>query len=166
MTGALNTLRRRVTELLERYELHAVTAMEPVRRRRWEGAVIAVSLSRVVCEAGGFRDYLGLCAQPETGTEAELYGKAVELTLALDVYAPRDGGERACQETMAVMAEAVACHGAGGLPVLELTAGQVEFLEQDGLYRLPVSCRCKGWLVARRETGDTLKDIEVRGRMS
>ena len=31
---------------------------------------------------------------------------AVELTLALDIYAPRSGGEAACQEALAVVAEA------------------------------------------------------------
>ena len=39
-----------------------------------------------------------------------------------------------------------------------------EFLEKDGLYRLPVTCLCKGWLVARVDNGGAFVDIEVRGR--
>ena len=40
----------------------------------------------------------------------------------------------------------------------------MEFLEEDGLYRLPVRCRCKGWLVAREDDDGAFVDIEVRGR--
>lgn len=164
MTGALNLLRRDAVELLNEYGVYAVTAMDAAPRKRWDGPVVAVSLSRVVCAAGGFRDYLGLRTDPDTGQESELYGRGVELTVALDIYAPRDGGEQACQETMAVLAEAVACRGLGGLTALELNGGRVEFLEKDGLYRLPVTCLCKGWLVARVDAGGAFVDFEVRGR--
>lgn len=164
MTGALNALRKSAVELLESYGLRAITAMEAESRKRWDGPVVTVSLSRVVCAAGGFRDYLGLRSNPDTGLEDELYGRGVELTLALDIYAPRSGGEAACQETLAVVAEAAACRGIGGMTALELTAGQVEFLEKDGLYHLPVSCVCKGWLVAAVDSSGTFADFEVKGR--
>ena len=164
MTGALNTLRQSVVELLREYGLYAVTAMEPDSRKRWDGPVAAVSLSRVVCAAGGFRDYLGLRYNRDTGNEDEIYGRAVELTLSLDLYAPRNGGESACQQALGVMAEALTCHGAGGLSVGELHTESVEFLERDGLYRLPVKCTCKGWLVAAVDSSGAFVDFEVKGR--
>ena len=164
MTGALNLLRKSAVELLKECGLYAVTAMDAAPRKRWDGPVVAVSISRVVCAPGGFRDYLGLRTDPDSGVESELYGRGVELTVALDIYASREGGERACQETMAVLAEAVACRGLGGLTALEVNGGRVEFLEKDGLYRLPVTCLCKGWLVARVDNGGAFVDIEVRGR--
>lgn len=163
MTGALDRLRRDAVELLREYGVQAVLGMEPERRCRWDGPVAAVSLSRVSCAAGGFRDYLGTRFTPERGEE-ELYGRGVELELAMDLYAPRDRGESGCQRALAVLTEAVTCRGIGGLTALEVTAGQVEYLEKDGLYRLPVRCRCKGWLVAAVDAGGTLMDIEVRGR--
>ena len=164
MTGALNALRQSVVELLREHGLHAVTAMEPDSRRRWDGPVAAVALSRVVCAAGGFRDYLGLRYDRETGTQEEVCGRAVELTLSLDLYAPRDGGAGACQQALGVMGEALVCRGAGGLPVTELQAEAVEFLERDGLYRLPVKCTCKGWLVAAADSSGAFADFEVKGR--
>ena len=164
MTGALNLLRQSTVELLNECGIHAVTAMDAAPRKRWEDPVAAVALSRVVCAAGGFRDYLGLKTDPDTGEECELYGRGVELTVSMDIFAPRDGGEQACQDTLAVMAEAVTCRGLGGLTVLEVNAGRVEFQERDGLYRLPVSCLCKGWLVARVDAGGAFADFEVRGR--
>lgn len=165
MTGALNLLRQSAVELLEEYGLCAVTAMEASPRKRWDGPVVAVSLSQVACSGSGFQDYLGLQKDPETGKQAELYGKSVELTMALDIYAPRDGGEQACQEALGTLAEAVTCRGLGGLSVREVSAGRVEFMERDGLYRLPVSCLCRGWMVARMDDSGAFVDFEVKGRM-
>ena len=164
MTGALNALRQSTVELLREYGLYAVAAMEPERRKRWDGPVVAVSLSRVACAPGGFQDYLGLRENKDTGREDELYGRAVELTLGLDIYAPREGGESACQQAVGVMAEALTCQGAGGLSVQELQTDGVEFLERDGLYRLPVKCTCKGWLVAAVDSSGAFVDFEVKGR--
>lgn len=164
MTGAINQLRRSVVELLREYGLYAVTAMEPDSRKRWDGPVAAVSLCRVVCAPGGFQDYLGLRDNRDTGGRDELYGRGVELTLGLDIYAPRNGGESACQQALGIMAEALACRGAGGLSIQELQSGSVEFLERDGLYRLPVNCTCKGWLVAAVDSSGAFMDFEVKGR--
>ena len=163
MTGALNALRQDAAALLREYGLHAVTAMEGDSRRRYDAPVAAVSLHRVVCAAGGFRDYLGCRKNPHTGEMDELYGKGVELTLSLDVYAPRGGGESACREAAEIMAEALACRGIGGLSVREWQTGQVEFLEREGMYRLPVSCTCKGWLVAVADSAGAFVDFEVKG---
>ena len=163
MTGALNALRQDIVALLQEYGLYAVTAMDSDSRKNWDGPVSAVSLSRVVCAAGGFRDYLGQRKNPDTGDMDELYGKAVELTFSLDLYAPRNGGEHACQEAAAIMAEALACRSLNGLSVREMQTGQVEFMERDGLYRMPVSCTCKGWMVAVVDNSGAFVDFEVKG---
>ena len=65
--------------------------------------------------------------------------------------------------TAAVMAEALACRTVSGLSVREMQTGQVEFLERDGLYRMPVSCVCKGWMVAVVDDSGTFVDFEVKG---
>ena len=164
MNGALNALRRQVADQLRQAGVNAVTGMESARASRWREAVAAVSLSRVVCAPGGFQDYLGTY-QEENGPERELYGREVELTLALDIFAPRDAGESACQEVAETVTESLMCHGAAGLSALEIQAGQVEFLEREGLYRQKTTCRCKAWLVARMEDGGgTFADFEVKGR--
>ena len=166
MNGALNEWRSAVAEQLRECGLNAVTAMESARASRWREAVAAVSLCRVVCAPGGFKDYLGLRRDPESETEAEVYGCEAELTLALDVFAPRDGGESACQTAAEAVVECLVCRGAAGLAALEVQAGRVEFLEKDGLYRQEISCRCKAWLVARaNESGGIFEDFEVKGRL-
>lgn len=166
MSGALNALREAVTEQLRDAGLNAVTGMESARASRWREAAAAVSLSRAVCAPGGFSDYLGVCTDPETGAVRELYGREAELTLAVDIFAPRDGGESACQRAAEAVTESLICRGAAGLAALEIQADRVEFLEKDGLYRQEVSCRCKAWLVAKQnEEGEFFAGFEVRGRM-
>ena len=152
MTGALNSLREDVAQQLRQAGLNAVTGMESARAPRWREAVTAVSISKVVCAPGGFKDYLGLHRDAD-GTQREVYGREVELTLALDIFAPRDTGESACQAAAETVAETLVCQGVAGLNALELQAGQVEFLENQGLYRQKTTCRCKAWLVARMDDG-------------
>lgn len=166
MSGALNALREQVAEQLRQNGLNAVVAMESARAARWREAVTAVSLSRMVCEPGGFKDYLGTRTDPETGREREIYGREAELTLALDVFAPRDAGESVCQAAAERVAETLVCQGAAGLTALEIQTGRVEFLENEGLYRQQIDCRCRGWLVvAPGEAGEMFTDFEVKGRM-
>ena len=164
MNGALNALREQVAQQLRQAGVNAVTGMESARSSRWREAVAAVSLSRVVCAPGGFKDYLGTRRDAD-GPERELYGREVELTLALDIFAPRDGGESACQQTAEAVAESLVCYGAAGLNALEIQTGQVEFLDKEGLYRQKATCRCKAWLVAQMDDGDgAFVDFEVKGR--
>ena len=164
MNGALNALREQVAQQLRQAGINAVTGMESARSSRWREAVAAVSLSRVVCAPGGFQNYLGTHRE-DSGLERELYGREVELTLALDIFAPRDGGESACQEAAEAAAESLMCRGAAGLDALEIQTGQVEFLDSEGLYRQKTTCRCKAWLVARMDDGGgAFADFEVKGR--
>lgn len=163
MSGALGRMRAELVEQLRQAGIQAAAAFEPEVERRWSEPVTAVLLTKVVYAPGGFRDYLGARQTADGGTE-EVYGRAAELTLALDIYAPRSGGEHAARETMERIAETLTGQGAAGLPVLEMESGEMEFLENRGLYRLPLKCVCKGWLTAAAREDGVFTNIEVRGR--
>lgn len=166
MNGALNAWRDGVIQQLRQAGLNAVAAMDCARAARWREAVAAVAVSKVVCAPGGFQDYLGVGKDPETGREREVYGREAELTLALDIFAPRDGGADACREAAEAAAECLVCRGAAGVPALEVCIGRIEFLERDGLYRQEATCRCGAWLTARAdEEAGAFTDFEVKGRM-
>ena len=165
MSGALNAWRTAVVDQLKKNGINAAAAMESGCAPRWREAAAAVSFSGAACASGGFQDYLGLQEGPD-GRSREVYGREAELTLALDVFAPRDGGESACLRTAEAAAECLVSQGAAGLPALEVRAGRVEFLERDGLYRLPVTCRCKAWFIARLDDeAGVFTDFEVKGRL-
>lgn len=164
MSGALTRLRQEAVELLNAQGVRAVAAFEPDSRKVWSGPVAAVSLAKLSCAPGGFQDYLGAQYDGETGEEMEVYGRALEATLAMDIYSPRDGGESACREALDSMAEILLTQGVAGLTVVELESGQTEFLSGSGMYRLPVACRCRGWLTAAVRQDGEFVDFRVKGR--
>lgn len=166
MTGALCAWRDGVADQLRKNGLNAVTAMDCQQAPRWREAVTAVALSKVTCAPGGFQNYLGV-QKGTDGEEWEVYGQEAELTLALDIFAPRDGGGEACQQAVDAVLEALVCQGAAGLTALEVRTDRVQFLEKDGLYRQELLCRCGAWLTARvdSETG-FFTDFEVKGRVT
>lgn len=165
MNGALGAWRDGVAEQLREAGLNAVTAMDGAAVPRWREAVAAVSLSRVVCASGGFQDYLGLRTGAD-GEEREVYGREAELTLTLDIFAPRDRGGDACRRLAEAAVEVLICRGAAGLAALEVRTGPVEFLEREGMYRQEVTCRCGAWLTAVSvDGGGVFTDFVVKGRM-
>lgn len=166
MTGALRAWRDGVADQLRQAGLNAVAAMDRARAPRWREPVAAVALSQAVCAPSGFQNYLGV-HRDRDGTQQEVYGREAELTLALDIFSPRDAGGEACQAAAETAVETLVCRGAAGLTALEVRAGRVEFLEQDGLYRQEVLCRCGAWLTARLDSGTgTFTDFEVKGRVT
>lgn len=164
MSAALSALREAVAEQLRQAGVNALAAMEPARAARWRQAAAAVSLSRVECAQGGFEDYLGT-RREEAGEEREVYGRQAEITLGIEIFAPRDAGAGACQEAAERVMESLIRQGAAGLAALEIQAGETEFLERDGLYRQKVTCRCMAWLLAQAGEGERFVDFEVKGRM-
>ena len=113
MSGALGRWRDRVAQQLRDSGLNVVTAMDPGRAARWREPVAAAAVSQVVCAPGGFQDYLGMERDGQTGEEREVYGREAELTLALDIFAPRDGGGEACRKAAETAVECLACRGVG-----------------------------------------------------
>lgn len=163
MSTGLTAFRQKIAEQLEELGIPAAAAFEPADKTVRSGPVAAVSLAEVVCQKGGFQDYLGRRTD-EDGTAEELYGREVELTAALDIYGPRDSGETVCRTLADQMAERVLLEGLAGLTVHRMESGKMEFLDSCGMYRLPVRCVCRGWLAAAvREDGEFV-DIEVKGR--
>lgn len=164
MSGGFNGLREEVVSLLRENGVNAVLARSPEPAGRWREPVAAVSVKSVRCTGSGFQNYLG--GEADDGGGKELYGRAADLTLAIDVYAPKDGGESACQKAVERAAEVLLTRGAAGLAVSELTTDRTEWLDREGMYRLRAECLCRAWLTvaADEETGEFFTDFEVKGR--
>ena len=93
----LQELRGALAGFLREHGLEAVTAWGPERRPRAGGPVAAVSLRGFESGPPGFQDYLGERYDEAKGGWEELYGKRVELTFGLDVYAAfQSGSGRYC----------------------------------------------------------------------
>ncbi len=165
MSGGFSGLREGVVSLLKENGVNAAPAMEPAAAGRWREPVAAVSVKSVKCADSGFQNYLG--SESDGSKAKEVYGRTADIVLAVDVYAPRDGGESACQETLEKIAEILLTQGAAGLEVAELTAERTEYTDREGMYRLRADCLCHAWLTVAAEADAEITfftDFEVRGR--
>lgn len=156
----LQELRDALAGFLNGRGLEAVTAWGTGRRLRAGEPVAAVSLRGFESGAPGFQDYLGERYNAEAGCWEELYGKKVELTFGLDLYAATAEGVQAGLDRLH---EALGEKGPAGLCPVGLFAGETVFQSGSGRYFCPVQAKFSAWAVAvSREDGSFL-DFEVKG---
>lgn len=159
----LKQVRERMAEHLTQNGVEAVCAYPAQERPRRTGAVCAVSVRACQGGPGGFQDYLGERFDETRGVWQELYGKRIELTFGLDLYAPGAGGAQAIQTAFDKLAQALRQGGPPGLKLLELSCGETQFDREAGLCRRAVEARYQGYLYAVAEEGGSFSDFIVRG---
>ena len=159
----LQAVRERMAEYLRENGVEAVCAYPAEERKRRTGAAAAVSVR--VCQGGpgGFQDYLGERFDEKSGKWQELYGKRMELTFGLDLYAPGPAGAQDIQAAFDKLAQALRQGGPPGLKVLELSCGETRFDREAGLFHRTAEARCQGYLYAVAEEGGSFLDFIVRG---
>lgn len=156
----LQELRGALAAFLKERGLEAVTAWGPERRLRAGEPVVAVSLRGFESGAPGFQDYLGERYNTEAGCWEELYGKRVELTFGLDVYAASAEGVQAGLDALQA---ALGEKGPAGLCPVGVSAGETAFQNSGGRYFCPVQARFSAWAVAVSREDGAFLDFEVRG---
>ena len=156
-------IRARMADYLKEQGIDAVCAYQDSPRVRREAPVAAVSIRACSGGPGGFQDYLGERYDQETQTWQELYGRRVEFTFGLDLYAPAGCGAEAIQQAFDQMAQALRSQGVPGLRLTELSCGETEFDQKAGLYKRTVEALCQGYLYAVADEGGAFLDFIVRG---
>lgn len=159
MKGLLE-LGQALAEYLREQGVEAVTAWTPERRLRPGKAVVAVSLRKLESGPPGFQNYLGERYNQETEQWEELYGKKVELTFGLDVYAAT---AQEVQAGLEVLGTALEQRGAAGMAPVELSAGETEYQSESRRYVCPVQARFSAWATAVSRGEGEFLDFEVRG---
>lgn len=153
-------LRQELVNYLNQKGLDAVPAWREEKRQRPDKATVAVSLRGMECKGSGLQNYLGERFDREKGQWEELYGRTVELTFGLDLYA---SAAQEVQRGLDVLTAALDREGPGGMKVKELSVGETVYREGTRGYVCPVQGRFEVWAVAvDREDGSFL-DFEVRG---
>ena len=151
-----------LVETVKGYAAHESEVFTQATEAR-AGAVAAVSLRACESGPGGFQDYLGERYDAPTATWRELYGKKLRVTVGLDLYAPAEGGEAACQRAFDRMAAAFHSGGPPGLKVRSLSRGEGRFDEGQGLFCCPVEAVCEAWLYAETDGSGAFLRFEVKG---
>lgn len=145
--------------------LDAARSYEPLPLRREGGARICVGIRELRCTEGGLGAYLGLRSRSSDGEAQESYALRCEVTLALDVYAPK-GEENAAGLCAAAFDRAVlALSGAeSGLRAEEISCGEAVPDEESGMFRCRGSLRARVWLLLERdEESGSFTDFKLRG---
>ncbi|MBU5626263.1 hypothetical protein KQI82_04920 [Oscillibacter sp. MSJ-2] len=160
MTG-MNQVRGAVIRCLQDSGLEAVPRMGQQREKRPGGAVAAVGVRQSSGRAMGFCSYLGQVYDEEKGTVRELYGKRLEVDLAVDIYAPESDECEAAAETAA---EVLLSGLPSGLKPLEASWGEVKWDRDRDLYVRQGAVRCTAYFTATgSEESGALLDFELKG---
>lgn len=159
MTGA-EELREKLAEYLRSKGLQAVAAWAERERARAGTAVVAVSLRGRKGGPAGFQDYLGERYNEERGGWEELFGKRVELTFGLDLYAAT---AHEAQKGLDELALALGEGGPEGLRPVAFSAGETVYRGEDRRYFCPAQAEFEGWSYAVRREDGTFMDFIVEG---
>lgn len=161
--NGLEELRLALTDHLNGQGIAALPAWESGKRTVPGEAVVCVSLRG--CEGGpsGFQDYLGEQYDPESGLWRETYGCRAEITFGLDIRAPRSGGEAACAALFSRMAQVLALGGPEGVRLREISCGETDFCQEEGLFLCPVRAVGTVLLTAAVEENGAFGDFTVKG---
>ena len=131
----------------------------------YDAPVTAVGIEESAALRSGFGEYLGIYHSDETG-ERELYGKRMEVTLALYIYSPKSSGHGApgCRRVFSGIVKAMEDAGFP-LRVKEIRCGDVGYDPETGMFlcRCCVKCTC----IMTRELDDNgeFTDFRLQGVM-
>ena len=140
-------------------------------REGWSGQVrsatgeafVLVSVREYTACNAGFEHYLGERYNEETAAWEELYGRKVELTLGLDLYAREREREAALQELAQKVAGALTLETPEGLQIGRITCGETVWSEKQRCLTREMSAACTAWLRAVCSEGGEFLDFELRG---
>lgn len=162
MTVDLEQIRERMAHYLQEQGVTAQTAWPDEEYGYLTQPVVVVSLRACRTEPAGMTDYLGEQYNESTGLWEECYGRKVELTFGLDLYAPEMSGPE-LQHAAAELAHALAAVNLEGLAAKEFSCGETEYDGRARLLKRTASVVCSGWLCAVARADETFLDFELRG---
>ena len=123
-----------------------------------------VGLRRAEIKNAGFLDYLGQRYDEALGTEVEVYGREIRMTLSLDIYSPKSLGVEGCEETAERVAEVLLSALPSGLRAEELVREEAVWDEKYGLFLLRGSFNCTAYFLAQADEDTTvLTDFILKG---
>ena len=154
----LQELRTALARYLKEQGMEAAAAWGEERRLRAGKAVAVVSLRGFESGTPGFQNYLGERYNTAEGRWEELYGKRVELTFGLDVYA---ASAEEVQAGLDRLNAALGEKGPAGLCPVSLSAGETAYQSGAGRYFCPVEAKFSAWATAAKGEDESFLDFEV-----
>ena len=161
---AIQQVKAALTDAIAAAGVSAVGAYSEETLKKYQTAVAAVGTREMSVTHAGAAEYLGERYDAQRGTVLEVYGRRMELSLSLDLYAPRavgaEGCEAAADTVTQVMMTALPC----GLRVQEIRWAQVEWDRTYGMYHLGAQANYEAYFTAETaEETAAFTDFILRG---
>lgn len=161
---AIQQVKTAVVNAIKAAGVTALTAYSAEELKKYSCAVAAVGVREVSVTHSGAVEYLGQRYDAERGTVSEVYGRRLELSLSLDLYAPRPAGADACETAAETVTQAMMTALPCGLCVQELRWEQVQWDKICGMFRLAGGAKYEAYFTAEsaEETAE-FTDFILRG---
>lgn len=163
MSKGLEQIRQRMNQYLLQQGVDARQARPDGAQQRLEKPAVVVSLRACRAQPGGFLDYMGERYNEDTGLWEELYGRRVEVTFGLDLWAPKTGGGEPLQELFEQLSGVMAAGAPEGMSLREFSCGETEYDGNARLHRRQAQAVYLVCLYAAAQPGEAFLDFELRG---
>lgn len=161
----IETISEAVRAALGECGIENVIAAYPAgMRERYASPVVTVGIGSGSGVSGGFAEYLGISYDEQEDTYSEIYGKRLELSLAIGIYSPKDAqyGAEKCGSIFGSIASSVSSMPSG-IRVKELKCGETVFDPRSGMFRLGAEMRITALLYAQSTDDGEILDFTLRG---
>lgn len=161
---AIQQVKTAVVNAIGAFNVAAMSAYSAEELKKYTCAVAAVGVREVSVTHSGAAEYLGQRYDEVRGTVREVYGKKLELSLSLDLYAPRAVGADACEEAAEAVTQAMMAALPCGLHMQKITWEQVRWDETYGMFCLGGTVKYEAYFTAEtaEETAE-FTDFILRG---
>ena len=166
MNTSLDRMRARMRDYLITQGVNAALAFPGELRPRLQQPLAVISLRACQAAPSGFQDYLGERFNQEAQRWEELYGRKIQLTFGLDLYAPPHLGEAAIESAFETLSLALSQGGPDCLSIQEFSCGETGYDTAQRLFKRSVQALCTAYLYAVTDSGGTFLDFEIRGEMN
>lgn len=133
---AIQQVKAAVAGAIEAAGVTAITAYSAEELKKYACAVAAVGAREVSVTRSGTSEYLGQRYDEARAALLEVYGRRLELSLSLDIYAPRPAGALGCETAAETVTQTMMAALPCGLRVQGIAWEQVQWDKTYGMFRL------------------------------
>ena len=152
-----------VRSALETAEVADVmTAFPAGEKKRFTEPVVALGVRAGESVSAGFSEYMGERYDEDDDAYYEIYGKKLELTLGVDIYAPKESGAGACLDVLAKIIAALPALPSG-IRIKRFSCGETGFDAGTGMLLLKADMPCLCFMYADNTGDSELLDFTLKG---
>lgn len=161
---AIQQVKTALTDAINAFGVRAVNAYSGEALKDYPAAVAAVGTHGGTITHSGALEYLGERCDASRGTVCEVYGRRLELTLAIDLYAPRALGAAGCEDAAEAVSQAMMTALPCGLRLQELVWGETQWDTACRMFRLSAQAKYEAYFTAEAaEETAVFTDFILRG---